>query len=180
MISVNFNPSVLTTQRNLNNSTNSLNTALERMSTGYKVNCAADDTAGMFVSSRLNAALRGLTQAKKNVTDGISLINTADGALSNMSDLLNRMRDLAVQGANGVYDNGSLGAMQDEADALLAQLRQVRDGASFNGRSIFGSTTASTLSLLNSTVSWSLNGVDSENSSIASLSAPPPEYLKIN
>ena len=90
MISVNFNPSVLTSQRNLNNSTNYLNNSLERMSTGYKVNCAADDAAGMFVSSRLNASLRGLAQAKKNVADGISLINTADGALSNMSDLLNR------------------------------------------------------------------------------------------
>ena len=65
MITTNFNPSVLTTQRNLNNATNSLNTALERMSTGYKVNCAADDAAGMFVASTLNANIRGLRQAQK-------------------------------------------------------------------------------------------------------------------
>ena len=167
MISTNFNPSVLTTQRNLNNATDGLNTALQRMSTGYRVNCAADDAAGMFVSSRLNAAIRGLAQAKKNVSDGISFINSADGALSNMTDILNRMRDLAVQGANGVYDSRSLSAMQDEADALMAQLRQVRDGASFNGMSIFGNTS----------VAWSLSG---RSASAASLSAPPPEWAKIS
>ena len=86
MITTNFNPSVITTQRNLNMSTNNLTTALERMSTGYKVNCAADDAAGMFVTSRLNANIRGLTQAKKNAQDGISLLNTADGSLSNMTN----------------------------------------------------------------------------------------------
>ena len=112
MITTNFNPSVITTQRNLNMSTNNLTTALERMSTGYKVNCAADDAAGMFVFSRLNANIRGLTQAKKNAQDGISLLNTAEGSLSNMTNILNRLRDLAVQGANGVYNDSSLKAMQ--------------------------------------------------------------------
>ena len=111
MITTNFNPSVITTQRNLNMSTNNLTTALERMSTGYKVNCAADDAAGMFVTSRLNANIRGLTQAKKNAQDGISLLNTAEGSLSNMTNILNRLRDLAVQGANGVYNDSSLKAM---------------------------------------------------------------------
>src|SRR5699024_9827564 len=117
------------------------------------VNCAADDAAGMFVSSRLNAAIRGLAQAKKNVSDGISFINSADGALSNMGDILNRLRDLAVQGANGVYDDKSLDAMQSEAEALISQLNQIRDGASFNGRSIFGNTS----------VAWSLSGGSAKN-----------------
>ena len=137
MITTNFNPSVLTTQRNLNIATNSLNTALERMSTGYKVNCAADDAAGMFVSSRLNANIRGLKQAQKNAQDGISLLNTAEGALSNMTDILNRLRDLAVQGANGVYSDSSRQAMQDESDALIDQLWQLKDSTKFNGRDIF-------------------------------------------
>ena len=137
MISTNFNPSVLTTQRNLNIATNTLNTALERMSTGYKVNCAADDAAGMFVASNLNRNLRGLLQAQKNTQDGISLLNTADGSLSNMTNILNRLRDLAVQGANGVYDESSLGAMQDEAESLTAQLNQIRNGTIFNGLSVF-------------------------------------------
>ena len=137
MITTNFNPSVLTTQRNLNNATNSLNTSLERMSTGYKVNCAADDAAGMFVSSGLNANIRGLKQAQKNAQDGISLLNTAEGALSNMTDILNRLRDLAVQGANGVYSDSSRQAMQDESDALIDQLWQLKDSTKFNGRDIF-------------------------------------------
>ena len=111
MISINFNPSVLTTQRNLNITTSSLNSALERMSTGYKINRSADDAAGMCVSSSLNIKIRGLSQAQKNLADGISLIQAADGSLSNMSDILNRLRDLAVQGANGVYDSSSLNAM---------------------------------------------------------------------
>ena len=80
MISTNYNPSVLTTQRNLNLASFSLNTALERMSTGYKVNCAADDAAGMFVASNLNANIRSLKQAQKNAQDGISLLNTAEGS----------------------------------------------------------------------------------------------------
>ena len=142
MISTNFNPAVLTTRRNLNIATDTLNTALERMSTGYKVNCAADDAAGMFVASNLNRNLRGLLQAQKNAQDGISLLNTADGSLSNMTNILNRLRDLAVQGANGVYDESSLGAMQDEAESLTAQLNQIRNGTIFNGLSVFdGSAT---------------------------------------
>ena len=137
MISTNYNPSVLTTQRNLNLASFSLNTALDRMSTGYKVNCAADDAAGMFVASNLNANIRGLKQAQKNAQDGISLLNTAEGSLSNMTNILNRLRDLAVQGANGVYDENSLDAMQNEADSLVAQLKQIQQGTLFNGKSIF-------------------------------------------
>ena len=142
MISTNFNPAVLTTRRNLNIAADTLNSALERMSTGYKINRAADDAAGMCVSSSLNIKIRGLSQAQKNLADGISLIQTADGSLSNMSDILNRLRDLAVQGANGVYDSSSLNAMQSEADSLTAQLNQVKDGTIFNGLSVFdGSAT---------------------------------------
>ena len=165
MISTNFNPAVLTTRRNLNIATDTLNTALERMSTGYKVNCAADDAAGMFVASNLNRNLRGLLQAQKNAQDGISLLNTADGSLSNMTNILNRLRDLAVQGANGVYDDSSLGSMQDEAESLVAQLRQIQEGTSFNGRNIFGSANAT----------WSLAGA---NAATDSLSAPPPGWVK--
>ena len=156
MISTNYNPSVLTTQRNLNLASFSLNTALERMSTGYKVNCAADDAAGMFVASNLNANIRGLKQAQKNAQDGISLLNTAEGSLSNMTNILNRLRDLAVQGANGVYDENSLDAMQNEADSLVAQLKQIQQGTLFNGKSIF-----------NANATWNLT---TKNTGIATIS----------
>ena len=160
MITTNFNPSVITTQRNLNMSTNNLTTALERMSTGYKVNCAADDAAGMFVTSRLNANIRGLTQAKKNAQDGISLLNTADGSLSNMTNILNRLRDLAVQGANGVYNDSSLKAMQKEANTLTSGLKQIQNGTIFNGRKIFGKENAS----------WSLTTQNTATATVSTLS----------
>ena len=159
MISTNYNPSVLTTQRNLNLASFNLNTALERMSTGYKVNCAADDAAGMFVASNLNANIRGLKQAQKNAQDGISLLNTAEGSLSNMTNILNRLRDLAVQGANGVYDENSLDAMQNEADSLVAQLKQIQQGTLFNGKSIF-----------NTNATWSLTTQNAGTATISTLS----------
>ncbi len=159
MISTNYNPSVLTTQRNLNLASFSLNTALERMSTGYKVNCAADDAAGMFVASNLNANIRGLKQAQKNAQDGISLLNTAEGSLSNMTNILNRLRDLAVQGANGVYDENSLDAMQNEADSLVAQLKQIQQGTLFNGKSIF-----------NTNATWNLTTQNTGTATISTLS----------
>ncbi len=159
MISTNYNPSVLTTQRNLNLASFSLNTALERMSTGYKVNCAADDAAGMFVASNLNANIRGLKQAQKNAQDGISLLSTAEGSLSNMTNILNRLRDLAVQGANGVYDENSLDAMQNEADSLVAQLKQIQQGTLFNGKSIF-----------NTNATWNLTTQNAGTAAISTLS----------
>ena len=155
MITTNFNPSVITTQRNLNMSTNNLTTALERMSTGYKVNCAADDAAGMFVTSRLNANIRGLTQAKKNAQDGISLLNTAE-----MTNILNRLRDLAVQGANGVYNDSSLKAMQKEANTLTSGLKQIQNGTIFNGRKIFGKENAD----------WSLTTQNTATATVSTLS----------
>ena len=163
MITTNYNPSVLTTQRNLNIATNSLNTALERMSTGYKVNCAADDAAGMFVSSSLNANIRGLRQAQKNAQDGISLLNTAEGSLSNMTNILNRLRDLAVQGANGVYETTSREAIQNEANALKEQLKQIYNGTNFNGKNVFTN-----------------NEIQTVNTRIASLSAKSGRGVNAN
>ena len=178
MITTNFNPSVLTTQRNLNNATNSLNTALERMSTGYKVNCAADDAAGMFVASNLNANIRGLKQAQKNAQDGISLLNTAEGSLSNMTNILNRLRDLAVQGANGVYEESSREAIQKETEALKAQLEQLHKSTAFNGKNVFTGesvqpdNTANASAAAISTLSGGgVNSTLSANISTASVSA---------
>ena len=137
--------------KNLTTATNAVDTALERMSTGYKVNSAADDAAGLFRSSTMTAQLRGSQQAIKNISDGISLLQTADGALSNMTDILARLRDLSVQSANGVYDEKSREAFQREADALTEQLKQIFESTSFNGKTLLQTTStpviASTLTL---------------------------------
>ena len=163
MLSVNFNPSVLSSQRNIETASNALNTALGRMSTGFKINSAKDDAAGLFVATSLNSQLRGLKQAIKNINDGISLLNTADGALDNMTDLLSRIRDLAVQGANGVYDDLSRDAMQMEADSLIEELFQIKDCTLFNGIKIFGGGGAS----------FRVRGSNAGNAT----SSPPPPKL---
>ncbi len=137
-ISVNYNPSVLKTQRNLSTATNLLNNALERMSTGFKVNSASDDAAGLYVATNMNTQIRGLKQANKNVSDGISLLNTASGSLDNMKNILNRLRDLSVQASNGVYSDEARAAMQNEVDELTQQIYQIKNGTNFNGKAIFG------------------------------------------
>ncbi len=138
-------------KNNLAAATNAVDIALGRMSTGCKLNCAADDAAGLFLSSTMTAQLRGSQQAIKNISDGISLLQTADGALSNMTDILARLRDLSVQSANGVYDEKAREAFQREADALTEQLKQILEGTSFNGKTLLQTsenpTLASTLTL---------------------------------
>lgn len=142
MISINTNPSVLTIQRNISKSSNALYKALERMSTGYKINSAKDDAAGLYVATKLNTQIRGLMQAKINTENGMVLINTAADALSNMQNILNRLRDLAVQSSNGIYDNESRNAMQAEADSLVEELYRIKNSTQYNGMCIFEDTAA--------------------------------------
>lgn len=167
MLSVNFNPSVLSAQNNLTSATFSLSTALERMSTGFRINAAKDDAAGMFVATNLNTKIRGLSVARANVNNGVGLINTASESLSNMNGILNRIRDLAVQGANGVYDDSSRGAMQAEADALTDELFRIKTGTQFNGRKLFSSNSGvSGVSGVSAASAWSLK---------SAFSPPPPK-----
>lgn len=177
-ISTNYNPSTLLVQRNLTNATNAMNTALERMSTGFRVNRAADDAAGMYVSTGLTTQIRGLAQARKNTLDGISLLQTASGAMGNMKDILQRLRDLSVQASNGVYSNEARAAMQAEADALSEQLYQIKNGANFNGMSIFSKRHEKpTLSVRGSTIRTADSKVVNLKSYIAQSS--PPELGKV-
>lgn len=137
MISINYNPSVLKTQNNLNIATSNLNKSLLRMSTGFKINSAADDAAGLYIATKLNSQIRGLKQAQANISNGMSYLNIAEGALSNMTGILNRVRDLAVQGANDIYDDNARTAMQSEADALVAELDRIKGSTLFNGMNVF-------------------------------------------
>src|SRR5574344_392255 len=137
-IIVNTNVSALKTQKNLNKATNALNKSLERMSTGLKINSAADDAAGMFVSNKLETQIRGSKVANSNVATGINVLQTAEGVLNVVNDNILRIRDLAVQAANGVYDAASLAAMQSEIDARIAEIGRVQSAAQFNGINVFG------------------------------------------
>ncbi|MBS4759959.1 MAG: hypothetical protein KHX03_04595 [Clostridium sp.] len=139
-IIVNTNITALKTQKNLTNATNSLNSALERMSTGYKVNRAADDAAGLYVATGLETQIRGSKVAKANIETGNNVLSTLEGDLDVILDNLNRIRDLATQAANSIYDESAMKAMQDEVTARLAEIDRIAGASNFNGLKLLDGT----------------------------------------
>ena len=120
--------------RNYNNNTSALSKNLEKLSSGYKINRAGDDAAGLAISEKMRAQITGLQAATKNVKDGVSLVKTAEGAMQEIHDMLNRMDYLANQSANGTYDNEVDRAnLQKEVDSLRSEIDRIADSANFNG-----------------------------------------------
>jgi flagellin len=120
--------------RNYNNNTSSLSGNLEKLSSGYKINRAGDDAAGLAISEKMRAQISGLEQAQSNVKDGISLVKTGEGAMQEVQDMLNRMVTLATQSANGTYDDDVDRAnLQKEVDALKSEINRIADSSNFNG-----------------------------------------------
>ena len=123
--------------RNYNNNTNALSKNLEKLSSGYKINRAGDDAAGLAISEKMRAQITGLQAASKNVKDGVSLVKTAEGALQEVHDMLNRMDYLATQSANGTYDNEvDRLNLQKEVTALKDEIDRIADSANFNGKKL--------------------------------------------
>uniref|UniRef100_A0A7C4RU50 Flagellin n=1 Tax=Desulfatirhabdium butyrativorans TaxID=340467 RepID=A0A7C4RU50_9BACT len=120
-------------QKNLTRSQNALNRSLERLSSGLRINSAKDDAAGMAVSNRFNAQIRGLNQAVRNANDGISLLQTSEGGMQEVTNLLQRMRELAVQASNDTYSQADRSAMQAELDQLYAEIDRIATSTQFNG-----------------------------------------------
>lgn len=143
-LTVNTNIASLNTQRNLTGSSNSLNTSLQRLSTGYRINSAKDDAAGLQISNRLTNQISGLNQATRNANDGISLAQTAEGALQQSTNILQRIRDLSIQSANGSNSDADRAALQKEVAAQQAELSRIADTTTFGGRKLldgsFGTT----------------------------------------
>ena len=137
MVSINTDTLNILMQKNLNTAQNAVSQALERMSTGYKVNKAQDNAAGLYIATNMTSQIRGLKQALKNTQNGISYLNVGLGAFENMTTILNRLRDLSVQAANGIYDTDARNAMQKESDELVKQLEQILTSTNFNGQKIF-------------------------------------------
>ncbi|MEQ1635800.1 MAG: flagellin [Methylococcales bacterium] len=134
---INTNISSINAQRQLGISNNSLTTSMERLSSGLRVNSAKDDAAGMAIGNRMNSQIRGMTVAVRNANDGISMSQTAESAMGNMTETLQRMRDLAVQGANtGVVGKEDRTKLQDEFKQLGLELKRSIDNTSFNGKKI--------------------------------------------
>ncbi len=133
---INTNISSLNAQNNLNKSQNSLQTALQRLSSGTRINSAKDDAAGLGIANRLNAQIKGLNQASRNANDGVSLAQTAEGALNTMADNLQRMRELAVQSANASNTGLDRAALQAEASQIAQELDRVATTTQFNGTNL--------------------------------------------
>src|SRR5688500_15628582 len=120
-ISINTNPASLNAQRNLSNTQRALGSNLAKLSSGLRINQAADDAAGLGISERLGAQVRGLSQAARNANDGISMIQVAEGAMNEQAGILTRLRELAVQGANGTLGTAERGYIDAEATELVAE-----------------------------------------------------------
>jgi flagellin len=130
---VNTNYSSLVSRGNLIGVNSDLSRTMQRLSSGLRINSAADDAAGLAISERMGAQVRGMEQAYRNAQDGISLIQTAEGAMGTISDILQRVRELAVQADNGTNSSSDLASIQGEIDQLVAEIDHIADSASFNG-----------------------------------------------
>lgn len=160
-LTVNTNIPSLNVQRNLNNTSNALSVSMQRLSTGSRINSAKDDAAGLQTSNRLTSQINGLNVAARNANDGISLSQTAEGALQQSTTILQRMRDLAVQSANGSNSDSDRTALQKEIGALQSELNRIADTTTFGGRKLldgsFGSTAFQVGANANETINVSLN-----------------------
>ena len=126
--------------RNLSLNSSALNKNLEKLSSGYKINRAGDDAAGLAISEKMRSQITGLTMAKKNAKDGISLVQTAEGALTEVHDMLNRMVELATQAANGTYATEDRGYLDQEFDQLKQEITRIGTKTRFNNQDIFTSS----------------------------------------
>ncbi|MEZ8602828.1 flagellin [Vibrio splendidus] len=143
-ITVNTNVSALVAQRNLSNANNMLNQSLERLASGSRINSAKDDAAGLQISNRLEAQMSGIDVAVRNANDGISIMQTAEGAMNETTNIMQRMRDLSLQASNGSNSQSERAAIQEEVTALNDELNRIAETTSFGGKKLlngsFGSS----------------------------------------
>ncbi len=137
---INTNIAALNTQRNLNASQAALNTSLQRLSSGLRVNSAKDDAAGLAIAERMNSQIKGMNVAIRNANDAISLSQTAEGALGKVADNLQRMRELAVQAANGTNSSADRTTLDQEYTALAGEVTRVLQSTKFNGLNLLNAS----------------------------------------
>ena len=134
---IQHNITALNAHRNLFNNNSSVGKNLEKLSSGYRINRAGDDAAGLAISEKMRAQVTGLNTAQKNAEDGVSLVQTAEGALTEVHSMLNRMVELATQSANGTYSSPNRDEMQKEIDQLNEEIDRISATANFNGQDLF-------------------------------------------
>ncbi len=144
---INTNLPSLNAQRNLATSQGSLHVSMQRLSSGLRVNSAKDDAAGLAIAERMNSQVRGMAVAMRNANDGISMAQTAEGALGKVGDMLQRMRELAVQAANGTNSTSDRNSLNNEYLQLARESGRTLGGTQFNGQNILATTSASTFQI---------------------------------
>ena len=142
-LTINTNVASLNAQRNLGVSQSNLAKSMQRLSSGLRINSAKDDAAGLAISDRMTAQIRGLNQAARNANDGISLAQTAEGALQETTNILQRMRELAVQGANDTNSDSDRASIQAELDAMIEEIDRIATSTTFNGKAVIDGTLTS-------------------------------------
>lgn len=166
-LSVNTNVASLNTQRNLSNSSNALSTSLQRLSTGSRINSAKDDAAGLQIANRLTSQINGMGVAVKNSNDGISMAQTAEGALEQSTSILQRMRDLSLQSSNGSNSAEERKALNSEVNELKKELDRIANTTSFGGKKLldgsFKTTTFQVGSAANETISVKLDEMSTKS-----------------
>ena len=135
-LTINTNVASLNAQRNLGASQSNLGTAMQRLSSGLRINSAKDDAAGLGISNRMTSQIRGLNQAVRNANDGISLAQTAEGALQESTSILQRMREISVQSANDTNSGSDRTSLQAEVTQLIAELDRISGNTTFNGKGL--------------------------------------------
>jgi len=184
-LTVNTNIASLNTQRNLSKSASALETSMQRLSTGSRINSAKDDAAGLQISNRLTSQINGLNIAVRNANDGISLAQTAEGALQESTNVLQRMRDLAIQSANGSNSDDDRLALQKEVTALQSELTRISEKTSFGSQKLldgsFGSKDFQVGAQANEVVALELGNFNSASLGLSSgKSVTPTGYTAAN
>ncbi|ALK98508.1 hypothetical protein AB595_06205 [Massilia sp. WF1] len=172
---INTNISSLNAQRNLSTSQSSLATSLQRLSTGLRINSAKDDAAGQAIATRMSAQISGMQQASRNANDGISMSQTAEGAMGSVNDILLRMRDLAVQSSNGTNSTDDRKTIQNEVDQLYQEIDRISGSTEFNGIKLLdGSAKSNSFQVganAGQTISFGIKEVSTKAMSLNSTSA---------
>ena len=146
---INTNISSLVSRSNLNKANNNLNNVMEQLSSGKRINSARDDAAGLAIATRMQSRSNGMEVAMRNANDGISMLQTAESALGSVSNILQRMRELAVQANNGTNSGSDKTSLQEELDQLVSEIGNIATKTEFNGVSLLNSTDAVTLHIGN-------------------------------
>ena len=172
-LTINTNVASLNAQRNLTSSQGDLATAMQRLSSGLRINSAKDDAAGLAISDRMTSQIRGLNQAARNANDGISMAQTAEGALQETTNILQRMRELAIQAANDTNSSSDRASLQAEVNQLQQEMTRIASSTSFNNRNVLDGTLNNAQFQVganaNETITFSIPSAQSDDLGINSL-----------